>query len=127
MNKNVQSTNLELTPAIHEYIDKRFSAFDKFISTDPENVKCDVEVAKTTDHHRSGDIFRAEVRLSISGHPFYAASEREDLYSAIDEVKDEIVRAITTHKDKAQTLERKGGLKFKNIIRGFDRFKKKKE
>jgi len=119
MQKNIKATNIEITPAISDYIDKRFSAFDKFTQGD-ESARCDIEVGKTTHHHKNGDIFKAEVNLHISGKNFYAMIEKDDLYAAIDLVKDEIVRALTTHKDKGLSLMRKGALKMKNALKGFD-------
>lgn len=118
MNKNIKATNIEITPAISDYLDKRISAFDRFIPTDDTSAMCQIEVGKTTKHHKSGDFFKAEVNLRVSGKNFYAVSEKEDLYAAIDEVKDEIVYQMTSEKDKSMTLMRKGALKFKNMIRG---------
>jgi len=124
MNKNIKSTNIDLTPAISEYLDNRLSAFDKFIKEDGASV-CQVEVGKTSKRHKSGDFFRAEVNLTISGVNFYAVSEKDDLYAAIDEVKDEILYQITSQKDKNQTLMRKGALMVKNTIRGWNDWRKK--
>ena len=119
MHKNIKATNITITPAISEYIEKRFSAFDKFVPQgNLENVLCEVEVGKTTRHHKSGDFFKAEVNLHLSGNNFYAISEKDDLYAAIDDVKDEIVHQITSHKDKSQTLYRRGALKVKNLLKG---------
>lgn len=126
MRKNIKGTNIDITPAIADYIDKRFGAFDRFVNNDPSAL-CDVEVGVTSRHHKSGDIFKAEVNLRFSGQTFYAVSEKNDLYAAIDEVKDEVVRSITSHKDRSATLMRKGALKIKNIIKGLDfrgRFRK---
>ncbi len=120
MNKNIKATNMELTPAISDYIDKKFDSFDRFVDTSTGGVRSDIEVGKTTRHHKQGDVFRAEVNLHVSGQNFYAVSEREDLYAAIDEVKDEIIRQVTEHKDKSMTLMRKGALRVKNIIKGLD-------
>lgn len=126
MRINTKATNIEITPAIADYVEKKFSAFDRFASS--ENSRCDVEVGKTTQHHRSGDVFRAEVNLHIEGKSFYAVSEKDDLYAAIDVVKDEIIRQVTSEKDKSHTLYRRGALHVKNILKGIDfrgRFKRK--
>lgn len=120
MQKNIKATNLEITPAIADYLEKRFSAFDRFVQGDADSALCDVEVGKTTNHHKNGDIFRAEVNLRVNGQHFYAVSEKDDLYAAIDEVKDEIVRLATTHKEKTTTLFRKGALKVKHMLKGLD-------
>jgi ribosomal subunit interface protein len=120
MNKNIKATNMQLTPAISNYIEKKFSAFDKFVRDGAGSTRCDVEVGKTTHHHKSGDFFRAEVNLHTSGQNFYAFVERDDLYAAIDEVKDEIIRQIKSRKEKSTTLYRRGAAKIKNIIKGLD-------
>jgi N-ethylmaleimide reductase len=59
---------------------------------------------KISKHHKSGDIFRAEIRAIVDGQDYYAVSEAEDLYVAIDEVKDEIVHKLTSKKKKTMRL-----------------------
>ncbi|TAL49110.1 ribosome-associated translation inhibitor RaiA [Patescibacteria group bacterium] len=118
MQKNIKATNIELTAAISDYIEKRFSAFDKFVGKNQAAASYAAEVGKTTKHHRSGHVFRAEVSLRLPGESFYAFAERDDLYAAIDEVRDEILRQLKSHKDKSATLMKRGALQFKNFIRG---------
>jgi putative sigma-54 modulation protein len=123
MQKNIKATGIEITPAISDYVERKFSAFDRFVQ-DENSSLCNVEVGKTTNHHKQGDVFRAEVNLRISGKNFFAASEKDDLYAAIDEVKDDILREITTEKDRSTTVMRRGALKLKNILKGLDWRKK---
>ncbi len=120
MKISYKTKDMEMTPAIQEYADKRLSALDRFVAQDDESVLCVVELGKTTKHHKSGDVFRAEVSLHIAGKDLYAVSERDDLYVAIDEVRDEIVRQVTSHRDKTTTLMRRGAAQIKNMVRGFD-------
>ena len=74
MDINVKATNIKLTPDISDYIDKRFNSFEKFIASKDTSVLLNVEVGKTTGHHQSGDIFRAEINLHISGNDFRCCS-----------------------------------------------------
>lgn len=117
MNINIKTTNIELTPAISEYANRRLEKIAKFLVDDP-TVQCDVELAKTTAHHNKGDIFRAEIHLVGVGCNIYAAVEKEDLYSAIDLVQDEAIRELLSEKKKRSSLVRRGGAKIKNIIKG---------
>ncbi len=116
MKINIKATNMELTDAISEYINKRLSGIDKFIKN--EEVICRVEVAKTTNHHKQGDVFKGELFLEISGKEFYTVSEKEDLYAAIDDAKEELFRQITSNKDKKQTLFKRGAASVKKILKG---------
>ncbi len=118
MNTNIKGTNIELTPAIKEYVLKRVQSFEKFIPSGDESAKCEVDVGKTTHHHKQGDFFRAEINLHVAGKNLYAVSEKDDLYVAIDKVRDEIAQALTSHKDKKMTLFRKGALRVKNMLKG---------
>jgi ribosomal subunit interface protein len=108
---------MELTRGINNYIDKRVLGISKFVKGGEMAVF--VEVGKTTNHHKQGDIFRAEFNIEISGAKFYAFSEKEDLYTAIDDAKKEIIRQISSNKDRKQTLFKRGASSIKNILKGF--------
>lgn len=117
MNINIKTTALDLTPAISEYVEKRFDAITKFF-IDDTTAQIDVELAKTTNHHKNGDIFRAEIHIVAKGINTYVSSEKEDLYMAIDTVRDEVLRNVKSSNEKHRSLVRRGGAKIKNIIRG---------
>ena len=102
-----------LTPKQKEVL----TFIEKFIK-EGEKVIAYVEVGKTTNHHKQGDVFRAEFNIEISGKKFYAVSEEADLYAAIDGVKEEIVRQITTTKDRKQTLFKRGAMSVKKMLKG---------
>ncbi len=118
ININIKSTNIALTPAIEEYINKKILGIEKFVS-DSEEALASVEVGKTTKHHKQGDVFRAEIHMKVPGNEFYVTVEKDDLYAAIDEVKDELVRDMTSRRKRALRLLRKGGQKIKEFIKGF--------
>ena len=116
MKINTKTTNISLTPAISEYIEKRIGSLDKFYKEE-EDIVVNVEVGKTTEHHKSGDIFRAEIHLRSRGNEYYASAETEDLYAAIDQVKDKIVYELTSRRKRTIRLFRKGGAKIKNLLK----------
>jgi putative sigma-54 modulation protein len=117
MKTNVKATNITLTPAITDYIDKRIDILNKYFRED-EEVLVNVEVGKSTQHHKSGDVFRAEIQVDADQGVFYAAIETEDLYSSIDQAKDQMARELSSDKKKSQSLLRRGGAKIKNILKG---------
>ncbi|MFC1721199.1 ribosome hibernation-promoting factor, HPF/YfiA family [Patescibacteria group bacterium] len=116
---NIKATNIELTPAIYDYIDKKMEMLEKFVDENDTSVSASIEVGKTTNHHQNGDVFRAEINFSIGGKQFRAVSETEDLYAAIDEMKDDLAHSLLSDKEKQQTLMRKGASQLKNLIKGF--------
>ncbi|MEK9182083.1 MAG: ribosome-associated translation inhibitor RaiA [Patescibacteria group bacterium] len=118
MNINTKATNVELTPAIHDYLKKKIAAFDKLINKNDESAALNVVLAKITRHHQKGDIFKAEMNLHISGKVLQASSEEQDIFAAIDLAKDEMMRELKSHKDKRIGILKRGGAKVKQIIKG---------
>lgn len=116
MNINTKVTNMELTKKISNYLDKRISSIKKFVKGG--EVIAYVEVGKITNHHKQGDIYRAEFNIEISGEKFYAFSEKEDLFKAIDIAKKEIVRQIDKSNKRKQTLYKRGAASVKKILKG---------
>ncbi len=117
MKINTKATNISLTPAISDYVEKKISLLEKFFKN-PGEVLINVEVGKTTKHHKSGNVFLAEIHIVADGEEYYATTETEDLYAAIDLVKDDIAREMTSRRKKAIRMLRRGGAHLKNILRG---------
>ena len=112
----IKATEIALTPAIKDYAEKKILALEKFFVGAGE-VLAQIEVGKTTQHHKSGNVFRAEVSIRAGGQNYYAVSEKDDLYAAIDEVKDEVAQEVISSKSKKETLFRRGGAKIKELIK----------
>ncbi len=124
MNIKIKTTGISLTPAISEYADKRLIKISKIIGGDPSFI-CDLELAKTSNHHKNGDIFRAEIHIVGKGKDLYASAEDADLYAAIDAMRDEIVRELHASKGKRLSFIRKGGAQVKSMMKGMWPFSKK--
>ena len=118
MNINIKATNMELTPAIRDFTEKKISGLAKFIGRDDEAVKVFVEVGTTTRHHHSGDIFRAEIQITAPRLEKGIRTEAidNDLYTAIEKAKDEIKLELTKTKDRKISLVRRGARAFKKIF-----------
>ena len=116
--KNIQikATNIELTNAIADYVHKKLEHLDRFIKD--ENHTFYIEVGKTTQHHKNGEYYKAEIKMNHAENNFYAESIKDNLYSAIDTAKDEIVRLLTQKKDKKQTLFKRGAVSVKKMVKG---------
>mgnify|MGYP000125406298 CR=1 FL=1 len=94
----IKGTNMELTEAIKEAAASELATLDARLERWGEPVSADVEVGKTTNHHHKGEIFRAEVNLSIPGKLLRAEDENEDLYVALKNVVDTLGRELEKEK-----------------------------
>ncbi len=125
MKITIKGTNLELSDSIYQYIHDKIGGLDKFIEdvgTESEKgnppVECWVEVARTTKHHQSGDIFRAEIQIKLPGaEGVRTESVKWDLHQAIDEAKDEMQRSLKRYKRKQSAKQKRGARKAKDTTR----------
>jgi ribosomal subunit interface protein len=114
---NIKTINIELTEAIRDYAEKRLSSLEKFSGGVPTVT---AELGKTTEHHKQGDFFTAKVTLVTPlGKEYFATSEKEDLYVAIDDVREELRMQLTAGKERKDSLFKRGARKMKNILKGF--------
>lgn len=117
MKINIKTVNFELTPSISNYLEEKLNSLDKFLPRD-ESISADVELAKTTNHHQKGDIFKTEINLKTPGRFIRVAAEEWDLRVAIDIAKDDLRREIVGKKEKLSSLYKKGARLFKKLLRG---------
>jgi len=90
----LKSKGIDLTAAINAAVAKSVSSIEKKVARFGESVTCEVEVSKTTKHHKKGDVFRAEVHVRVPGKLVYAESLKDDLYVAINDARKEAERQI---------------------------------
>ncbi len=123
MNINIKTTNITPKAEFEDYLTKKLLTLKKLVDFDDDSVFAQVELAKTTNHHKSGSIFRAEINLRVGKKRFRAVSEKEDIKQAIDDMKDELSQEIKSKEEKTRTRTRKGEAVIKDIVRGFKKAK----
>lgn len=119
MRRKIKTSNLNLNPGIEEYLDKRLEAIEKIVDVSNPTLLAEIELARTTRHHQSGDIFRAELNLALDGEQFRAEAESADLNSAIDAMKDEILNELRSYKGRRQSLLKRSGAQIKLFLKKF--------
>ncbi len=95
----IKATGFDLTPAISDYAEEKVRHMEKFLASIQEPKKAFIELARTTNHHNKGEIFRAEVMLDLPGRMLRAEATNEKLYAAIDAVKDTLERQVIQYKE----------------------------
>lgn len=119
MKTNIKATNITMSPAIAEYIEKKLEALVKYFKN-LEEVVINIEVGKSTRHHKQGEVFLAELHVVNNGQDYYVQSHKEDLYAAIDEAKDDLIREMTSRRKRALRLVRRGGVRLKNMMKNLN-------
>ena len=102
MKITIKGTNIELSDSVYQYINDKIGGLDRFVKN-VSPAECWVEVERTTKHHRSGDIFRAEIQIKLPGsYGIRAESTQWDLHQAIDEAKDKMQQRLKKYKGKKE-------------------------
>lgn len=99
MQLNIKATNLELTDNLRDYIQKKMNMLEKYFGK-LKVIGVRVEIGRTTNHHLKGEIYSAEVNLSLGSDLLRVKKTEKDLFKAIDKVKDHLELAIKKYKDK---------------------------
>ncbi len=100
----LHGTGIELTDAIRDYVDKKIEGLQKFM---PQATKIEVNIGMRNHHHLKGKIFFAEMEVHQPAGNLLVEKEAEDLYKAIDKVKDHLKVELAELKNKKLDLKRR--------------------
>ena len=95
----------ELTQPIRDYAEEKMQSLEKFLDSIRH---IDIEVGRASGHHQKGDVFECKVTLQIGGEVIKIEREAEDLYKAIDKVRDHMRVELTEWKRKMDERNRAG-------------------
>jgi putative sigma-54 modulation protein len=91
MQIQITGHSVEITPALKEYVDTKFTKLKRF--TDHiSNIHVILNVNKLQQ--------MAEAQIKLHGSELHAKSDAESMYAAIDLLIDKLHRQLTKHKEK---------------------------
>ncbi|QDI91848.1 ribosome-associated translation inhibitor RaiA [Salicibibacter halophilus] len=110
MNYNIRGENMEVTPSLREYVEKKVGKVERYFDTTPV---ADVHVKMHVQNNQQHSI---EVTIPMSRLLLRAEEDHSDMYAAIDLVVEKLERQIRKHKTKVNRKFRQTGTKdvFKN-------------
>lgn len=116
-NITILCKDFDLTDAIKNYTEEKMSSLYKYLNQDEDQIMFHVRMGKVSNHHNHGKIFYVEISLHMPEKNFVVQLEAEEIYVALDLIKDELATNITHYKEKVRDLARKDAQKFKQEIR----------
>ena len=99
MQVNISGHHVEVSEALHAYVDKRFDRIDAHFDH-ITNVQVTLSIQKQFQ--------RAEATLHTRGAEINATAEQDDMYAAIDALVDKLTRQL--EKQKGKNLDRQQGV-----------------
>ncbi len=100
----IHGTGIELTDAIKDYANKKIMSLEKFF---PNITKIEIDLGMRSHHHQKGQVYYAETNVRIPGSMVRVVKDAEDLYKAIDSVKDHLKVDLGKAKEKRRTKDKK--------------------
>lgn len=105
MNYNIRGENIEVTPAIREYVEKKIGKLERYFTETP-NAQVHVNLKVYSDKKS-----KVEVTIPMTQLVLRAEEANEDMYAGIDLIADKLERQIRKHKTKVnRKFREKGGL-----------------
>lgn len=98
MTINISYKHIEPSEAIRAHVEEKMQSLEKY---DDRISMVDVEVGKTTQHHQKGQVFFCRANVECGGSFVRMEREAEDLYKAIDKVRDHLREALSQNKERA--------------------------
>ncbi|MCM3663579.1 ribosome-associated translation inhibitor RaiA [Mesobacillus subterraneus] len=94
MNYNIRGENIEVTPAIREYVEKKVAKLERYFTESPNaNVNVNLKVYQDKKS-------KVEITIPMKDLVLRAEELHDDMYAAIDLITDKLERQIRKHKTK---------------------------
>lgn len=103
MNYNIRGENIEVTPAIRDYIEKKVSKLDRYFT---EVLDANVHVNLKVNQDKTSKV---EITIPLTQLVLRAEEINNDMYAAIDLIVDKLERQIRKHKTKVNRKFREKG------------------
>ena len=94
INFNIRGENIEVTPAIREYVESKIDKIERYFS-DGVNANANVNLKVYNDKQT-----KVEVTIPLKSVTLRAEERNADMYAAIDLIVDKLERQIRKHKTK---------------------------
>ena len=115
MNATLKAKNTTLSDSMKAYVGEKIMASVEKIAKGNriDAVLMDIEVGKTSRHHKKGLVWEAQATVHMDADMFRAEAEGESFQEAVDLLEGELLREIKKMKGKKTTVMRKGARRAK--------------
>lgn len=104
MTITLHATGIEMSETLRLYAEEKIKSLEKFF----DNIqKAEIDIGLLNHHHQKGKIYYAEVNVHVPGRVMRIVKEAEDLYKAIDKVKDHYKVEFDKMKGKLRAKDKK--------------------
>jgi ribosomal subunit interface protein len=120
MRVTLRQKNFKITPAFCAYIEQKIvRPAARLLPGNQEGdlPLFDIDVERTTGHHRKGRVYRVAANITLGRKVISAEATDENPHAACDLLEEELKREIRGYKTKSRTLAHRGAQKVKGALR----------
>lgn len=117
MNTTTKAVNYEASDAVLKLARDRFGAVEKLLGEAKGTALLEIELGLATEHHKSGEIYRAEANLDLGGKLYRAEADADAMEKAIDKAAGELMRELRSARSRTKRLIRGAGARMKSLLR----------
>ena len=111
----LQVKDMTSNPNFFSYAQKKLEPLQKLFKTE-DGLRWNLRLSKE-GHSKKGGVYHAEAQVKTARKNYGADASGETPYAAIDGLKDELSKKITSHKNKRSTKARQGAAWVKKMLR----------
>lgn len=116
----LKGKNMNIPDKVQDHATSKLNNLEKFIpQTESLEILAEVELGLRSRHHKKGDVYRAEINLTIDGNLHRSVSKKSDLHEAFDTAYSGIERQVRRDKNKQNSLIRRGARRAKRLLTGW--------
>ncbi len=105
--------DFELTNAINQYLEQKLTQLYKYINVAIEDIVFKCRLGKISNKQRNGTIYYIDTTITTPKKNFGGRIAADNIYTAIDLLKDELIDNIKSYKNKLRTTNKKTAQIFK--------------
>ncbi len=116
----IRTKDLRLTAAFSLYVEEKLVLHVRRMLGGTDGVDfpiLDLEFGRSTRHHQKGEVFYGTANLRLGRNVVRAESTAEDVRSACDGLREELLREIRSFKGKSSAVERREARRLKKNVR----------
>jgi len=103
MTINIKASGMELTDAIKQYAEDKANTLTKYFNN---IMQIDIDLGLKSHHHLKGKIFYCEFNVHVPSKLVRVSKNAEDLYKAIDKVRDHLKVELDKLKEKLRAKDK---------------------
>lgn|SRR3989344_5747113 len=114
----IKGSDLTITPSLLQYVEDKITRLGRLLPEGSPLPVSRVELARSSEHHRKGKIFYAEINLKLSGSVLLRAEAHGyDIRTAFDAARREVQQELRKFKGRRVVRARTGARRAKQRLR----------